>query len=415
MEESNKVLHIDNADNPSVTDILLPASKSIANRALMVNALAGGSSRIENLSNARDTQTMQRLLQTLDATVWDVLDAGTTMRFLTAFAAVTGQEKILTGTDRMKERPIGILVEALRLLGADISYLENAGYPPLEIKQFSGQQVESLNVRGDISSQYISALMMIGPVLPKGLTLHLQGTINSRPYIDMTREVMRHFGASVEWQDERNLVVSPGGYIPNAYNIEPDWSAASYWYSMAAFSPSQKFLIRNLSWKSIQGDRKMATIMEDMGVHSDFTEEGAILTSKEHKKKVEVDFSDCPDIAQTIAVIASVKGITCYMTGLETLRIKETDRIAALQTELNKIGSRLIEHDLHHWELVPAEFEISLDPILFSTYHDHRMAMAFAPLAKKMPIQIENPSVVNKSYPHFWDDLRKAGLELSEK
>jgi 3-phosphoshikimate 1-carboxyvinyltransferase len=415
MEEITKSLHLDNSHKKGTTEIMLPASKSIANRALMISALAGGTVNISNLSNARDTQTMSRLISKVDQEVWDVLDAGTTMRFLTAFAAVTNQEKIMTGTARMKERPIGILVEALRLLGADITYLENPGYPPLHIKQFKGQQVSSLNVRGDISSQYISALMMIGPMLPEGLSVHLQGTINSRPYIDMTIAVMSHYGGVIEWLDDRTINISPGGYTQKPYRIEPDWSAASYWYSMAAFAPDQRFLIRDLPWNSIQGDRKMAVIMEEMGVVSEFTDEGAWLSAGESKKEVSIDFADCPDIAQTIAVIASVKGITCHMTGLESLRIKETDRIAALQTELNKIGSRLVEHDLHHWELVPGPFEISLQPLRFSTYHDHRMAMAFAPLALVAPVEIENPSVVNKSYPHFWEDLQKAGIQVSEK
>ncbi len=411
MQESEKILQLRNNHKRGVINIELPASKSIANRALMIDALAGGTGDIGNLSSARDTQTMRRLLHSGSSLVWDVLDAGTTMRFLTAYCAVMPGERTMTGTARMKERPIGVLVEALRLLGAEIKYLENAGYPPIHIKKYNEQQVAEINVRGDISSQYISALMMIGPVLPQGLELNLQGIINSRPYIDMTIEVMKHYGADVKWTGERTIQIRPGNYQPTPYEVEPDWSAASYWYSMASFAADQEIHIKGLKWESIQGDRKMSEIMKEMGIETRFTSEGAVLKKVAARDKVEIDFSDCPDIAQTVAAIACVQGIHCSMTGLESLRIKETDRIYALQQELGKIGGKLNEIDYHHWELIPPEqLPEPKEPVQFETYHDHRMAMSFAPLAHLMPIEIKDPSVVNKSYPHFWSDLEKAGL-----
>lgn len=406
------MITLENKARPDEVSINLPASKSIANRALLINALAPEAAEIRNLSNARDTQTMHRLLADQDSTEWDVLDAGTTMRFLTAFSAVRSKEKIMTGTARMKERPIGVLVEALRLLGAEISYLENAGYPPIRIRKLSQQQVTSLNVRGDISSQYISALMMIGPVLPEGITLHLQGNINSRPYIDMTMEVMRHYQGKVSWEDERTIKIQPSGYQTSPFTVEPDWSAASYWYAMTAFCPTQQVRLTGLINESIQGDRKMAGIMEKMGVLTRFSPEGALLSGGHAERDLSIDFSDCPDIAQTVAVIAMAAGINCRMTGLESLRIKETDRILALQKELAKFGGSLVEHDAHNWELIPPDsFGTWQEPVLINTYHDHRMAMSFAPLSRFGPLTIEDASVVNKSYPHFWDDLALAGLK----
>ncbi len=413
MIENNNMITLESHSRPGLVEINLPASKSIANRALLINALSGGEAMIGNLSTARDTQTMKRLLGDADAEEWDVLDAGTTMRFLTAGAAVTSNGKVMTGTPRMKERPIGVLVEALRLLGAKINYMENAGYPPLKIRKLTAQQVDRLNVRGDISSQYISALMMIGPVLPEGLTLQLQGTINSRPYIDMTMAVMKHYGANVSWEDERTVRIEPSGYTPNSFEVEPDWSAASYWYSMAAFAPGQTIRLKGLVDDSIQGDRKMAEIMEQMGVSTRFDSTGATLKAGDATSEIEIDFADCPDIAQTVSVIAMAKNTRCHMTGLESLRIKETDRIHALQQELGKFGGRLVEHDIHHWELIPpGTFSSWTDPVEVATYHDHRMAMSFAPLARFGPLVIEDASVVNKSYPHFWEDLQKAGLGL---
>ena len=401
--QANKSSHL--------VSIALPASKSMANRALIINALGGNKGNLKRLSEARDTQTMQRLLS-LDKPVWDVLDAGTTMRFLTAYAAVLGLDKTLTGTPRMLERPIGILVDALCELGANITYLGENGYPPLRIGEFGGQRTSTLKVRGDISSQYISALLMIAPVLPNGLNITLEGKIGSRPYIEMTRKVMRQFGVESSWKGDDSIEILPQNYLPANITIERDWSAASYWYSIVAFGDGIEVFLEDLADDSIQGDRKMADLMLNLGVETVFTEKGALLRSIPHGNSAEIDFSDCPDIAQTISVICAAKGIRCVMYGLESLRIKETDRIAALQLELGKIGSQLTESRRNEeWILEPGN--LTNPESSFQTYHDHRMAMAFAPLAWKFPISIEDPSVVNKSYPGFWDDLKKAGVIIS--
>ena len=393
--------------------ITLPASKSIANRALIIDALAGGNSTIENISEARDTQTMRRLLKSGD-TVLDVLDAGTTMRFLTAYLAVSvsRQGKVLTGTERMCQRPIKVLVDALQELGASISYVKNVGFPPIKIDAFDKQKVKALKVRGDMSSQYISALLMIAPTLPQGLSIELTGKIGSKPYISMTLKVMESFGVKAVW--EGNVIeVPPQTYRPVDYYVEPDWSAASYWYSIAALSKGGNITLQGLKEASLQGDRVIAAIMEPLGVSTTFTSEGALLSRKDHVQRTSIDFTHCPDLAQTVAVVCAVKGITCQMTGLESLRIKETDRIAALQNELGKLGSNIVE-DNGKWLLTPSHNLSEHQDITVKTYEDHRMAMAFGPLATHMDVFILDPSVVNKSYPGYWKDLQLASFNLSE-
>ena len=404
-------LYIEKKECIAPTIIELPASKSIANRALIIDALAGKSSPLINISEARDTETMQRLLQS-DNEVLDVLDAGTTMRFLIAYASATGGRRILTGTKRMQERPVKVLVDALRALGADIQYQKNEGYPPVLINGIKEQLTDKISIRGDISSQYISALMMIAPILPNGLTLELTGHIGSKPYIHMTLEVMKAFGVNAKWTD--NIIALPRHqYSPTTYKIEPDWSAAGYWYSFVALSNEGEIFLKDLVDQSIQGDRKMADFMKQLGVKTEFTEKGAHLTKAGHVNEVSFDFTDCPDMAQTIAVICAAKGIVCKMTGLESLRIKETDRILALQNELEKFGAQLKEKD-NQWTLIPAVKDIENAALEFDTYHDHRMAMAFAPLSTRTSIKIKDPEVVNKSYPGFWKDMVKAGFEITE-
>ena len=389
--------------------ISLPASKSIANRALIIAALSGQNSLINNLSEARDTRTMQRLLGS-DIPIWDVLDAGTTMRFLTALSAVT-QPRTLTGTTRMKERPIKILADALTTLGARIEYLEQEGYPPIAVGPIEDQLTKNISVRGDISSQYISALLMIAPVLPYGLEIELTGHIGSKPYINTTLAVMRSYGVNAEWNDHI-IYISQQRYIAKEYTVEPDWSAASYWYSFVALSESGEVLLEDLPDNSIQGDRKIADYMKLLGVHTTFTPEGALLTKCDHAPEVTFDFTDCPDMAQTVAVLCAAKGIKCTMSGLESLRIKETDRIYALQTELAKIGAELKEVN-NEWLLTPVVGHWKED-IEFDTYHDHRMAMAFAPLSALSTVIIHDPVVVDKSYPRYWEDMEKAGFTISE-
>ena len=385
---------------------LLPASKSISNRALIINALAGGRSELHNLSDANDTQLMLRLVNATDKVI-DVEDAGTTMRFLTAYFSITNQQRILTGTARMKERPIAILVDALRKLGVEIEYLENEGFPPHEIKKFGEQKTNNIRIRGDVSSQYISALMMVAPILPAGLTLTLEGKVGSRPYIEMTASLMKHFGVATNVLADE-IVIPHQSYRPEPFTVESDWSATSYWFSFAALAEKADLVLPKLLSNSLQGDSAIAKIMDDLGVKSQFENGLLRLSKKESRKELHYDFTDCPDLAQTVSVVCAAKNIKGYFTGLESLRIKETDRIKALQNELSKIGADLHEEDPEHWTLIPSA---SLPAqASFLTYKDHRMAMAFAPLATLMDIEIERPDVVRKSYPNFWNDMKSVGF-----
>jgi len=395
-------------DSPVRATIPLASSKSESNRALIIDALTGFQGKVQNLASARDTQTMIRLLKA-EEEVADVLDAGTTMRFLTAYFAATGQQKVLTGTPRMCERPIGLLVEALRALGADITYLKNDGYPPLRINGFTPSGANRIAIRGDVSSQYISALLMIAPTLPAGLTIELTGAVGSRPYIEMTIEQMRHFGASIEtdWTAQ-TVTVAAQPYIPTTFTVESDWSGASYWYSVLALAEEGSELdVLGLKAQSLQGDSAIAAIMRPLGVESTFTEQGVKLTKIPAEASLTWDYTGCPDLAQTVAVCAALKGIPHTLTGIESLKIKETDRVLALQTELKKIGAELIEvepntrYEVRSLSLQPN----TSDAPSIHTYDDHRMAMAFAPVAMRRPVIIEEPGVVAKSYPSFWDDL----------
>ncbi|MCU0342032.1 MAG: 3-phosphoshikimate 1-carboxyvinyltransferase [Spirosomaceae bacterium] len=403
---------------PVRAEIQLASSKSESNRALIINALTSFKGTLDNVSSARDTQTMLRLLQSPDETA-DVLDAGTTMRFLTAYFAATGQHKTMTGTPRMCERPIGILVDALRTLGAEIAYLGKDGYPPHRLKgfQYSGQN--RVSVRGDVSSQYISALLMIAPTLPEGIVLELTGEIGSRPYIEMTLQQMAAFGvqAQADWQ-AKTISVPAGAYTPTHYAVESDWSGASYWYSVVALAKEAEVELLGLKQNSLQGDSAIVQIMENMGVKSTFTDRGVHLTKIPSQTAFAWDFTDCPDLAQTVAACAATKGITVTMTGIESLKIKETDRVAALQAELPKIGGALVEVEAnvryevrsrHKLDTLYSKLDTALLDTLpvIATYDDHRMAMAFAPVGIVCPVAIEEPHVVAKSYPSFWEDLKK--------
>jgi 3-phosphoshikimate 1-carboxyvinyltransferase len=388
--------------------VQLPASKSEANRALIIAALAGGESDLQNLSEANDTQLLQRLLQS-DADTIDAEDAGTVMRFLTAYYAVTGQQKTLTGTDRMCQRPIKVLVDALRELGAGITYLGEEGYPPLQIGGFTGSGKKHLKVRSDISSQYISALLMVAPLLPEGLELELEGKIGSRPYIEMTLALMKQFG--VEARFEGNTITVPRqAYQPATFAVESDWSAASYWYSMAALAKEADIMLLGLREDSHQGDKAIVEIMRRLGVYTEYKTEGVRLTKKHAEKRLTYDFSNCPDLAQTVVALCAALGVTLEMTGLESLRIKETDRIQALQIEVLGMGSSLEEITPGVFQMKPSLLQ--RPELCFRTYQDHRMAMAFAPIALLQPIQIQDPEVVRKSYPRFWEDLEQMGFEV---
>ena len=392
-------------------EVQLEASKSESNRALIINALADGKSSLSYLSNARDTQTMQSLLNSNDD-VLDVKDAGTTMRFLTAYLAVKGTGQVITGTDRMKKRPIGPLVDALRTIGAEIEYVEEEGYPPLKITKIKHQKEDLIKIPGNISSQYISALMMIAPKLPNGLSIQLTTEVFSKPYIELTMNLMKKFGVEVEFKKNR-IDIAPQQYEPTAHEIEGDWSGASYWYSFVGLSTHKSSVILpRIRTYSSQGDRVIADIMFNLGVASHF-EYGKVklLQRKENEESLELDFRNCPDLAQTVLAAAAVLGVKLYMTGLESLKIKETDRIEAMKNELAKIGATLME-EKNKWVLSPSD---SLpDAIEVDTYEDHRMAMAFAPLCQVMDVTIDDPDVVNKSYPGFWDELRKLGIKIEE-
>jgi 3-phosphoshikimate 1-carboxyvinyltransferase len=370
--------------------------------------MMGGRGTIENLSEANDTQLMKRLLPTTDEVI-DAEDAGTVMRFLTAYYALTGQRKILTGTPRMQQRPIRELVDALRTLGAIITYGAAEGYPPVQLGGFPAQQVDTLSIRGDISSQFISALMMVAPVLPRGLTLSLTGRIASRPYIEMTAALMRHFGVSPTFSGN-TIHVPSGVYRPTTYTVEPDWSAASYWFAVAALAEKADLLLPRVTSQSLQGDRVIASIMTNLGVQARFEPGGLRLSGGGPKAdRLIVDFSECPDLAQTVLPACAALKIPGEFTGMESLRIKETDRIQALQQELAKIGATLTELE-SRWILTPGAS--MPESIAISTYNDHRMAMGFAPLATRTRVTIDDRTVVRKSYPAFWEDAAAVGFRV---
>lgn len=386
----------------------LPASKSLSNRALIIEALIGTQPLVSNLSSARDTNLMRALVRSEQRQI-DVMDAGTTMRFLTAYFALTNQHKALTGSARMKERPIGLLVDALRSLGATIDYLERDGFPPIEIKGFK-QRSNEVTIPGNVSSQYISALMMVGPVLPTGLTIKLSGTVGSRPYIEMTSSLMQHFGIKVS-QAGNQIIVPHGTYQSTQYRVEPDWSAASYWFAFTALAEKAVIELPGVTNKSRQGDIAIVDIMNNLGVDGTFHAEGLRLTKKPANKSLKWNFVDCPDLAQTVLPVCAMLGVRGNFTGLESLFIKETDRIAALQKELGKVNATLTESSPGEWLLTPGN--PTTKAIEISTYHDHRMAMGLAPLATRMDVVIHDPRVVDKSYPTYWDDVKALGFDVS--
>ena len=423
--------------------VRLPASKSISNRAILMSALAcrNGESGdfvrlLENLSDCDDTTVMLRALAGLEERgarseeiVIDIGAAGTAMRFLTAFLAVSEGSFLLTGTERMKQRPIGVLVEALRQLGAEIDYLGEMGFPPLRIvgKPLDGGTVE---MSGEVSSQYVSALLMIAPTLRNGLEIKMIGDVVSRPYIDLTLWMMREFGADADWTSSDTISVKSGAYRQQPYRVENDWTAASYWYEMVALTADENAEIRlsGLSEDSKQGDAVVRDIFSMLGVGTEFrgvrseecevrseeggarNEEGGARTEVVLRKnnrvapRFDYDFVNSPDLVQTVAVTCAAKGIPFHFRGLHSLKIKETDRLAALVSELRKLGFAIrIENGselVWDGERCEPTFE------LIDTYDDHRMALSFAPLALVFPdLKIRNPQVVTKSYPQFWEEL----------
>ena len=399
-------------------EVTLAGSKSISNRVLIIQALCNTDFTIDALANANDTELLANLLKSNDE-VLDAGPAGTTFRFLTAYLALSGGNRILTGSERMKQRPIKVLVDACRKLGATISYLENEGFPPLKISSGTMSGDKLLAIPANTSSQYISALLLIAPILPGGLSLELTGKIVSRPYIEMTLGLMQYFGVSHTWENQV-IIISEQAYQAKPFIVEADWSAASYYYSLAALSEEADISLNGLFENSLQGDSALINIFESFGVKTHFTERGIRLIKNQTliPDTFHYDFILCPDLAQTLAVVCSGLGTKGYFSGLETLRIKETDRIQALENEISKGGCHisLFSTDSTTGKEVfevSGKFESSEIPV-FKTYEDHRMAMAFAPLALLLPIEIEEPMVVIKSYPDFWTDFQQLGLSIND-
>lgn len=396
-------------------EIDLPASKSISNRVLLLNALCATPGRLSNLAQCDDTDAVLSALAQPDASEVNIGAAGTAMRFLTAyFATREGREVVIDGTERMRQRPIGVLVDALRQLGADIEYVETEGYPPLKI---TGTRLHggALTVSGSVSSQYITAILLIAPVIG-GITLTIEGEIMSRPYIDMTLALMARYGVKAEWRE--NVIHVPAGeYTALDFTVEADWSAASYWWAMQAIVPQSRISLKGLEPQSLQGDSRIAELMSQMGVTGNWC--GRYLDLRSNGGvgcccSTFADLSGTPDIAQTLVVMLCLMGRPFRITGLRTLRIKETDRLEALRTELRKLGYvvKVEGDDAISWHFETTAPEASPH---ICTYHDHRMAMAFAPAAIRFPgLIIDDAQVVSKSYPLFWEHLRQAGFKIEE-
>ncbi len=399
------------------SEISITGSKSETNRLLLLQALYPNLV-LENMSNSDDSEVMMQVLKNFQLPtsnfVFDVHHAGTAMRFLTAYFAIQeGSEVILTGSSRMKERPIQILVEALNQLGAEISYVENEGFPPIKIK---GKKLtkNKVSLPANVSSQYISALLLIAPKLENGLELTLEGEITSVPYIKMTLALLNEIGVVTSFEKNVIKVNNLQTITSKLITVESDWSSASYWFSIAALSEiGTEIQLSSYKENSLQGDAVLAEIYRNFGIETDFNTNLMLLRKVENLKPetLNLKLNNCPDIAQTIAVTCFGLGIGCHLTGLHTLKIKETDRLEALKTELTKLGA-IISVTNDSLMLQPSE-RINKN-VSISTYQDHRMAMAFAPLALKASITIENAEVVSKSYPTFWEDLNSVGFEMKE-
>ena len=391
----------------------ISGSKSESNRLLILKYFYRNL-EIENLSDSDDSVVLSKHLKSLSNHI-DIGHAGTAMRFLTAFLSIQNNKEFeITGSERMKQRPIKILVDALNSLGAEIRYKDKVGYPPLIIKgkKISGQKI-SLNA--EISSQYISALILIAPFLDRGLLIHLEGKITSRPYLEMTLSILNKIGVSYEFTNNK-ITIEPLTEIDNTtINVESDWSSVSYFYSIIALSNKSELIIGKFYNSSIQGDKELSKIYLKFGVETEFLDDQGRIILKKIKdfvlpQKVSIDLTKHPDIAQTIAVTCFGLGISCDLFGLHTLKIKETDRLLALKIELEKLGAEIeiTNNSIHLSCCSKINENISID-----TYNDHRMAMAFAPLAILVPLKINNPDVVSKSYKNFWSDLKAINFNIS--
>jgi 3-phosphoshikimate 1-carboxyvinyltransferase len=400
-------------------EIFLPASKSISNRALIINYLSGNKLRLFNVSRADDTILMEKLLTIVTKNKGSSIpipihcgNAGTTARFLTALLAITPGHWLITGSDRMKERPIGILVESLKQLGATIEYKEKNGFLPLLIEgnPIKGGEIE---IDSSVSSQFITALLIIAPSMEDGLNIKLKGEITSMPYIEMTLKMLRQFGINASFVKD-TIRIGQQEIKTGELTIEPDWTSASYWYEIAAFAVDVHIFLNDLQKNSLQGDAILPSIFEQFGVKTEYLADGIKLTkSGEVVSEFTFDFTQYPDLAQTTIVTCAGLNISGIFTGLDSLLLKETDRIQALYTELNKLGIKIKTNGLSELRIQNTELRTQITESI-KTYSDHRMALAFAPLALIFgSIQIENPGVVSKSYPGYWEDLKRAGLILT--
>ncbi|MFN8288253.1 MAG: hypothetical protein U0V74_15970 [Chitinophagales bacterium] len=407
-----RTLKISHPNRKIKTAVRISGSKSESNRALILNALSGGKIAIESLSPARDTQTLQRILLA-DEKEANVLDAGTTMRFLTAYYAATNQNKIITGSERMLQRPIHPLVNALIDIGFAVHYLGEEGFPPIETHPTNLNKLDSeVWIEGNISSQFITALMLIAPTLANGLTIKFTTELTSKPYIEMTARMLSEFGVKVEWK-ENSITIAHSPLQAKPFKVGGDWSSASYWYSIAFLADEAEILLEGLQDDWSQGDREIAEWMLRFGVDTEFTADGALIkkVSANYPKMMKLNFKDNPDLAQTFAAMFAAKDVYATFSGIESLKIKETDRVAALHNELLKFNVHFDYAQMYDFYQLKGEFKSSSQPI--ATYNDHRMAMAFAPLALMGEVEIENPEVVEKSYPSFWSDLEKAGFKIA--
>tara|TARA_B100001142_G_scaffold172096_2_gene171622 strand:+ start:6828 stop:8051 length:1224 start_codon:yes stop_codon:yes gene_type:complete len=391
--------------------IKITGSKSETNRLLFLQSLFPNF-KIQNKSNSDDSSIMQAALKSTSDFI-DINHAGTAMRFLTSyFSQLEGREVILTGSERMQQRPIKILVDALRSLGASIEYEKKQGYPPLRIK---GKKLDggTISLPADISSQYISSLIMLGAVLKAGIELNLKGTITSMPYINMTLDLLKRLGIKTEFKGHRILVKNTSKSKNTIQVVESDWSSASYFFSIAALSDKAKIYLSNYKSNSLQGDSILRIIYKQLGVNSYFEGNNLILEKENisSPKSIKWDLSNAPDIAQTIAVSCYGLGVACDLEGLHTLKIKETDRLVALDAELSKLGAKI---SVTNKSLHLASDQDFQKGITISTYNDHRMAMAFAPLALKIPLSVKKAEVVSKSYPSFWEDLNSLNFKIDK-
>jgi 3-phosphoshikimate 1-carboxyvinyltransferase len=404
-------LEISNTKKHLSGTIKVTGSKSESNRLLILQALYPNL-KISNLSNSDDTHYLRKALKSEDELV-DIHHAGTAMRFLTAyFSSLEGREVVLTGSKRMTERPVKLLVDALKQMGADISYENNNGYPPIRIK---GKKLTAnrVSLQANISSQYISALMLIAPSLPNGLEINLEGEITSTPYIKMTLEILQRAGIKGVFQGKTIKIEPTQDVEKQTLAVESDWSSASYYYSLAAISDSADLKLSTYRKTSLQGDSCLAKIYKQFGVTTRFENDHIILEKRPgtKPKHIEENLQNSPDIAQTIAVTCLALNVPCHLTGLHTLKIKETDRLVALKTEIEKFGSQ-VKVTNNSLELLPKQ-NFSQN-VSVGTYNDHRMAMAFAPLGLKIPFEIEDAEVVSKSYPGFWEDFEKLGFKIEK-